>query len=198
MITRERGTVIVISAPSGAGKSTIIRRLKEELDNIVFSVSYTTRPKRQGEINGVDYYFVSEDVFKRMVERGEFLEYAKVYGHYYGTPLKQVLDAIEAGKDVILDLDHQGARAVRNALPDAVLVFIFPPSIEALRERLKQRKTDSEEVIETRLRNAMMEIEASTEYDYWVLNDDIEKALNEVKAIVIAERCRRTNYRWRT
>ncbi len=198
MIRKKRGTLFVISAPSGAGKTTLIKRLLSSLDNITFSISYTTRPKREGEREGVDYYFVDEEKFRDMIDRDEFLEYAVVYGNYYGTPKRPVLESLERGIDVILDIDSKGARAVREKLEDAVLIFIFPPSMEVLIERLKSRGTDSEEVIERRIREAELEIEASSIYDYWILNDDLEKAYEELKSIVIAERCRKERWElWR-
>lgn len=198
MIRKKRGTLFVISAPSGAGKTTLIKRLLSSLNNITFSISYTTRPKREGEREGVDYYFVDEEKFRDMIDRDEFLEYAVVYGNYYGTPKRPVLESLERGIDVILDIDSKGARAVREKLEDAVLIFIFPPSMEVLIERLKSRGTDSEEVIERRIREAELEIEASSIYDYWILNDDLEKAYEELKSIVIAERCRKERWElWR-
>ena len=198
MIRKKRGTLFVISAPSGTGKTTLIKRLLSSLDNVTFSISCTTRPKREGEKEGVDYYFVDEETFRSMIDRDEFLEYAVVYGNYYGTPKRPVLESLEKGIDVILDIDSKGARAVKEKLRDAVLIFIFPPSMEVLIERLRSRGTDSENVINRRIRDAKLEIEASIIYDYWILNDDLEKAYNELKSIVIAERCRKERWElWR-
>ncbi|MGB9668059.1 MAG: guanylate kinase [Thermosulfidibacteraceae bacterium] len=194
MIRRKRGTLFVISAPSGTGKTTIIKRLLSTFDDIYFSVSYTTRPKRNGEIEGVDYVFVDEKTFKDMVEADEFLEYAVVYGNYYGTPKRPVLERIERGIDVVLDIDTAGAMSVKEKVEDTVLVFIFPPSIDTLVERLRLRGTESEEVMRKRISQAMVEIERSNIYDYWVLNDSIDRAFEELKSIVIAERCRRKRF----
>ncbi len=186
-----RGLVLVVSAPSGAGKTTLCRRLLQEDREISFSVSYTTRPPRPNERNGVDYFFVSREEFQALIEAGAFLEWAEVHGHLYGTSKEQVMQALEEGKDVLLDIDVQGAAQVRKALgQDAVLVFVLPPSFEELERRLRKRSTEDESVIQRRLRNARQEIARAPEFDYLVLNDDLSLALKTLLAILNAERQR--------
>lgn len=190
MIRRERGIIFVVSAPSGTGKTTLCKRLIEEDEEIVFSVSYTTRAPREGEIDGKDYFFVSEKEFRRMIEKGEFAEYAVVYGNYYGTSKRFLEERVERGIDVLLDIDTQGAEKIFSIYPDAVGIFIFPPSIDELRKRLVQRGTDPDEVIERRIKEAKKEIEKAYMYHYWIVNDDLNKAFEKLKSIVTAERCR--------
>ncbi|HUU12649.1 MAG TPA: guanylate kinase [Terriglobia bacterium] len=186
-----RGSIIVISAPSGAGKSTLIRRLMDSLSGLKFSVSTTTRPRRRGEKNGRDYIFVSRQRFKRMVAASQFVEWADVFGHLYGTSWKQLRAAQEAGYDVILDIDVQGHRQVRMQLPEAVSVFILPPSFRELERRLRRRHSDSSEVIARRLSEARKEIRHWPEYDYLVVNDRLAKATRALRAVVEAARLRR-------
>lgn len=186
-----QGSVIVISAPSGAGKSTLIRRLRTSLSGLTFSISCTTRPPRPGEKDGRDYYFMSTPRFKCMIAEGEFVEWARVYGHLYGTPWKRVRAAREAGRDVLLDIDVQGHRQVRRRLPDAVSVFVLPPSLRELGRRLRQRSSDPPEVIERRLAAARKEIAHWTEYDYLVVNDRVSRATQALRAVVLATRLRR-------
>jgi guanylate kinase len=185
-----KGLLIVVSAPSGTGKTTLCRMLLKEFENMEFSVSYTTRPPRKGEVNGKDYFFVSREEFERMVEEGDFLEWANVYGNLYGTSKSQVLKALEEGKDILLDIDVQGALQVKKNLPEAVLIFIMPPSFEELEKRLRSRGTDSEEVIEKRLNVAKEEIKKAPFYDYIVVNDVLDVAFNKLKAIITAEKCK--------
>jgi len=185
------GSVIVISAPSGAGKSTLIRRLRTSLSGLTFSISCTTRPPRPGEKDGRDYYFMSTPRFKRLIAEGEFVEWARVYGHLYGTPWKRVRAAREAGRDVLLDIDVQGHRQVRRRLPDAVSVFVLPPSLRELGRRLRQRSSDPPEVIKRRLAAARKEIAHWTEYDYLVVNDRVSRATQALRAVVLATRLRR-------
>jgi len=186
-----RGSIIVISAPSGAGKSTLIRRLMDSLSGLKFSVSTTTRPRRRGEKNGRDYIFVSRQRFKRMIAASQFVEWADVFGHLYGTSWKQLRAAQEAGYDVILDIDVQGHRQVRMQLPEAVSVFILPPSFRELERRLRRRHSDSSEVIARRLSEARKEIRHWPEYDYLVVNDRLAKATRALRAVVEAARLRR-------
>ncbi len=187
---KKRGQMIVLSGPSGAGKSTVIAELLSERSDIYFSVSFTTRKPRMGEEDGVNYNFVSEETFQAMVERNEFLEYAKYVDHYYGTSLKVIEEKLDAGIDVLLDIEVQGAAKVREKCPGAVLIFIFPPSVEELSRRLHGRHTDSEEVIEGRLRQAQIECSEIPNYDYLVVNDTVSKAAAEIMAILTAEGCR--------
>lgn len=185
-----KATLFIVSAPSGAGKTSLLKRLKQELDQVVISVSHTTRPKRPGEIDGQDYYFVSQETFIRMLAEDAFLEYAKVFDYYYGTSRKQVMENLARGLDVILEIDWQGARQVKARLPASRSIFILPPSREALERRLRQRGQDSEATIAKRLAGARTEISHYAEYDYLVVNDDFEQALAQLKSILIADRLR--------
>lgn len=190
MIKRKKGIIFVVSAPSGAGKTTFCRRVLSELEGIVFSVSYTTRPPRENEVHGRDYFFVSREEFLRMVEEGKFVEYAEVYGNLYGTSKEFIEGYVERGVDVLLDIDVQGAEKILSYYSDAVGIFIFPPSLEVLRQRLLKRGTDAPEVIEKRLKVAEKEIEKADMYHYWVLNDEFEEAYTVFKSIFLAERSR--------
>jgi guanylate kinase len=190
-IPAARGSIIVISAPSGSGKSTLIRRLMAASPGLRFSISYTTREPRMMEEDGRDYYFVSRLIFERMVSRGEFVEWAEVYGHLYGTAHKQLQAAQEAGYDILLDIDVQGHQQVRQRLPEAVSVFILPPSFQELSRRLRERHSDAPEDIERRLETAREEIAHWVEYDYLVVNDNLNDATQALRAIVRAARFRR-------
>jgi len=190
MLSRERGLLIVISAPSGTGKTTLTRMLLKEFPNIEFSISFTTRKPRPGEVNGKDYWFISREEFLKRIEEGDFLEWAEVYGNLYGTSKSQVLKALNEGKDVLLDIDTQGALQVKENFPEAVLIFILPPSLEELERRLRNRGTDPEEVIEKRLKIAREEIKRAKFYDYIVVNDVLEVAYNKLKSIISAEKCK--------
>lgn len=186
----ERGNLIVVSAPSGAGKSSLTQRVLKRVEDLQFSVSYTTRELRGSEQNGVDYQFVSEDEFASMRERGEFLECAEVHGHLYGTHVNSVEEMLGRGFDVILDIDVQGAEQIRRRVPDAILIFILPPSREVLEARLQTRNLNHPEDIERRLRNAAIEVQLYERFDYVVVNDDLDRALAQVEAIIVGERCR--------
>ncbi|MCD6213778.1 MAG: guanylate kinase, partial [Candidatus Desulfofervidus sp.] len=190
-----KGDIFVISAPSGTGKTTLVRLLLSRFPTLSFSISYTTRLPRPGEVDGQHYFFVSEKEFKRSIARGEMLEWAKVYGHYYGTPLHFVKEKIAAGKDVILDIDIQGAQEVKKKIPEAILIFIIPPSWEELQRRITNRSTDSLEVIKKRLKAARKEIKVARDFDYIVINDILENALQELTSIIQATKAR-TNKRW--
>jgi len=183
-----RGSLFIISAPSGAGKTTLARSLNEALPSTAFSISHTTRPQRRNETHGVDYYFVSEREFREMVDRGEFLEHARVFGNWYGTSKAAVRELMEQGKTVLLDIDWQGARDVRRKIPGCGSIFILPPSREELERRLRSRGQDSDEVIARRMEQARDEIQHADEYDFVVVNDDFERALQELCAIVSGER----------
>jgi guanylate kinase len=180
----------VISGPSGVGKTTVIERLIAADPLLCASISATTRPPRPGEVSGRDYFFVVRDVFEQMKAR-ELVEWADVHGELYGTPRRFVDQALDGGRDVILNVDIQGGDSVKRAFPGAVTVFIFPPSHEILEQRMRQRGEVSESDLETRLRNAKKEISGSVNYDYVVVNDDLERTVAAVQAIITAERCRR-------
>jgi len=188
---RGRGSIIVISAPSGTGKSTLVKRLMAAAPNLGFSVSYTTRPPRAGEKNRRDYFFVSRRQFERMAARGEFVEWANVFGHLYGTAKKQIRAAQKRGQDILLDIDVQGHRQVRRKLPEAVSIFVLPPSFRELERRLRHRHSDMPEVIARRLQTARREITHWPEYDYLVVNDHIVGAGKALLAVVEAARFRR-------
>ena len=188
-----RGLMLVLSSPSGAGKTTLSRRILESDAGIVMSVSATTRAKRSNEVEGRDYVFVSPEEFERMVRNGEFLEYASVFDHQYGTPKKPVMAALAAGRDVLFDIDWQGTQQLKErAREDLVSVFVLPPSHQELERRLKTRAQDSEEIVAARMAKAASEISHWPEYDYVVVNDDVERAHAKVLAILEAERARRS------
>lgn len=185
--------MLVLSSPSGAGKTTIARRLRDDDKGIEMSISHTTRPKRNGEKDGKDYHFVDREIFTRMRDQGEFLEWAVVFDNYYGTTLKPVEHALAAGRDVLFDVDWQGAQSLRDDSPDDVVtVFILPPSGKALERRLTERAQDAPEIVAARMRGASNEIQHWGEYDYVVINHDIDQALAAVRAILAAERLRCT------
>ncbi len=184
------GLLLVLSGPSGAGKGTLVDRLVAARPECVFSISATTRPRRSTEVEGVQYEFVAKDEFERRRSAGLFLEWAEVHNQLYATPAKFVDERVRAGRVVVLDVDVQGGASVRRARKDAVSVFVYPPSIDALRQRLLKRDTDAPDVVETRLKNAPGELAEWREYDYLVLNDDLEQAVARLTAIVDAERAR--------
>lgn len=184
------GTLYIVSAPSGAGKTSLLKALVERDPRIRVSISHTTRAKRPGEVDGVDYHFVDVDLFARMIGEGAFVEHAQVFGNFYGTSEQAVREVLSTGDDVVLEIDWQGARQVRRRFPGAVSVFILPPTPEALRERLTGRGQDSAEVIERRMADARSEMEHYPEYDYLVINDRFEQALEELGAVVISQRLR--------
>jgi len=180
---RRRGRLFVIAAPSGAGKTSLVRALMEREPSLRFSISYTTRQQRPTETHGRDYFFVSRDEFEAMVERGEFLEHARVFDNYYGTARAQVEASLAAGQDLILEIDWQGAQQIRRQLPECISIFILPPSRGELERRLRGRGTDAEEVIQRRLRDAAADMTHWAEFDYVVVNDDFAQALAELQAI---------------
>ncbi len=188
-----RGLLIILSSPSGAGKSTLARRLREWDTDIQFSVSGTTRPPRNGEVDGKDYHFVDEATFKKMVADGEMLEHAHVFGNFYGSPKGPVEAAIQAGKDVLFDIDWQGAQQIANSplAPHVLSIFLLPPSIVELRRRLESRGQDSEETIARRMTRSWDEISHWDSYDYVLVNDDLEETEKRLQTIVQAERMRR-------
>ncbi len=184
------GILFIITGPSGAGKTSILKRVMKEVENLEFSVSYTTRPRRPGEVDGRDYFFVDEERFKKMVEEGEFLEWAIVHGYYYGTSKKFIDERLEKNGDLLLDIDVQGALNVKRMNLDMVSVFIAPPSLEDLEKRLRKRGTDSEYDLKRRLEDAKWELSKISEFEYLIVNDFLEKSVEKLKAIIIAERMR--------
>ncbi|MCT7610408.1 guanylate kinase [Aliarcobacter butzleri] len=180
----KKGAILIISGPSGCGKSTLLKEVYKNISDYYFSISTTTREPRVGEINGVDYFFVSKEEFEEDIKKGNFLEYAKVHDNYYGTSLKPIIQALNEGKLVIFDIDVQGHHLVRKKMNDSVTsVFITTPSLKVLEERLNNRNSDSLEVIEKRVRNAKKEIEFFDEYDYFIVNENLESASNELVSI---------------
>ena len=186
-----RGMLIVVSSPSGGGKGTLIDRVLKTVPGLAFSISYTTRAPRGSEQDGREYFFVDEPAFRAMTERGEFLEWADVYGHLYGTAALQVARERAEGHDIILEIDVQGAESIRHAVPDAVSIFILPPSFELLRDRLVARATDSAADLERRLKGAPAEVAQYEHFDYVILNDDINRASQQLASVIYAERARR-------
>jgi len=179
-----RGHLYVVAAPSGAGKTSLVRALMQREPTLRFSISYTTRARRPNELDGRDYFFVTQEEFAAMVARGEFLEHARVFDNSYGTALAQVQASLEAGQDLILEIDWQGAQQVRAALPECVTIFVLPPSRAELERRLRGRGTDAEDVIQRRLHDAASDMAHWAEFSYVVVNDDFERALGELQAIV--------------
>ena len=194
---RRRGMMVVLSSPSGAGKTTLTRRLLRENPNMSMSVSATTRAPRSGEVDGVDYYFVDKRGFEEMREKSDFLEHAKVFDNYYGTPRAPVENALSQGRDIIFDIDWQGAQQLTQAAADdLVKIFILPPDMAQLEERLRTRASDSSEVIAKRMSKSEAEISHWAEYDYVIVNDDLEEALGELRTILQAERLKRKRQLW--
>ena len=186
------GTLYILSAPSGAGKTSLVKALLQQDDQVGVSVSHTTRAMRPGEVDGVDYNFVSMDDFNALIEQGQFLEYAEVFGNKYGTSQQWVKEQLAGGRDVILEIDWQGAEQVRRLMPEAVTLFILPPSRAALRERLNARGQDSDEVIEGRMAEATNEMSHYLEYDYLLINDDFDTALQQLASLFRARRLRQS------
>lgn len=183
-----KGFLLVISGPSGCGKGTICKKILERNEKLVFSVSATTRMPRKGEVEGVNYFFINEEKFGKMVENNEFLEYANVHGNLYGTPRKFVLEQVENGEIVILEIDVQGALQVKKSYREAVFIFLLPPSMSELKNRIKKRGTETEEDIDIRLKNAFKELEFVDEYDYIVINDEVMNAVAKTETIIGAEK----------
>ncbi len=189
--------VIIVSAPSGSGKTTIINHLLEKMPGVKRSVSYTTRPPREGEKQEEDYIFLSREEFEKRIEKGELLEWEENFGHYYGTSKAQLDEAIEKKEDLILSIDVKGARKVREKIPESISIFVMPPSVEELRSRLEGRNTDQETDVSQRLKESEREIASSDEYDYVIVNEEIEKAVDELYSIIEKERQNRQKMRKR-
>ncbi|MCR4419975.1 MAG: guanylate kinase [Clostridia bacterium] len=185
-----RGLLLVVSGPSGAGKGTVCRELRRRVPSLKYSISATTRPPRPGEQQGVDYYFVSEEEFLRFRAENRLLEWARIHDHYYGTPRQPVVEALTRGEDILLEIDVQGAKQVKEGLPEAVTVFLLPPSYQELCRRLRTRGTEDAEQIGRRLQVARGEMEEAVHYDYLVVNDYVNLAADRIEAIILAEKCR--------
>jgi guanylate kinase len=184
----KRGKLYIVSAPSGAGKTSLLKALTAKIESISTSISTTTRPKRSGEVEGTDYYFVSVEEFSSMIEQGDFLEHAEVFGNFYGTSKTYLTDVLESGQNLVLEIDWQGAQQIRKQLPDAVSIFILPPSKEELARRLKRRAQDNEQVINDRMASAIEEISHYDEYDFIVMNDEFELALADLESIILTNK----------
>jgi guanylate kinase len=188
---KRQGLLIVLSGPSGVGKGTVCTALRRLSPELVYSVSATTRKPRQGEVDGVNYFFKTREQFMQMIERGELLEWAEYVGNYYGTPAEFVRRTIESGQDIILEIDVQGAMQVKRNFPNGVFIFLTPPSLDELRLRIEGRGTESDDVIRERMRAAREEMSLMAEYNYAVINDDVESACRRIQAIITAEHCRK-------
>jgi len=190
----DRGALFVVSGASGTGKTTLVREALRRMPGLGFSVSATTRPPRDGEVEGRDYLFVSPERFGQMVAEGELLEWAEVYGNRYGTPRGPVVETMARGESILLDIDVQGARQVARALPESISIFLLPPDMAAIESRLRRRSTDSDAVIARRLAEARQQLEGASEVRYLVVNDDLESAHDQLQAILVAELCRRERH----
>jgi len=188
----KKGQIYVFSGPSGAGKSTLVQRLRQRIKDLGYSVSYTSRAPRGGEVDGIDYHFVDRDTFCRMIDNGFFVEWATVYGDLYGTSVSGLLSQIDRGIDVLLDLDYQGAESMKAYFKESVLVYILPPSLEILEKRLRERATDNDKIIDERLKQALDEIRKCSIYDYIIINDDLEDAVEKAISIIQADSCHRS------
>ncbi|HKL74785.1 MAG TPA: guanylate kinase [Halanaerobiales bacterium] len=182
-----KGILFVLSGPSGVGKGTVLEALMKNFKEVEYSVSATTRERRPGEIDGEDYFFISEERFKELKKNDKFIESAKVHNNYYGTPKKYVDRTLAEGKDIILEIDIQGAKQVKEKYPNAVFIFLKPPSIEELKNRLQKRNTENDKTKKVRLKNAKTEIQEISEYDYTILNDEVENAVSELKRVILKE-----------
>ena len=190
-----KGLLLVVSGPSGAGKGTICKALLNKNDQIKLSVSATTRKPRNGEVHGVNYFFIEKEEFAKMIENGEFLEYAQIYDNFYGTPKAAIIECLEKGQDVILEIEMQGARQIKEVYPEGVFIFVLPPSLEELKSRIVGRGTETQEEIEKRFSCAFEEINQIVNYDYFIVNEDIEKSVSDVEVIICAEKNKVTRYK---
>jgi guanylate kinase len=185
---KSRGSLFIVSAPSGAGKTTLCKKIVSSLPDLKFSVSYTTRQPRRGEVNNRDYTFISREEFRSMIGGGEFIEWAEVHGEFYGTSMKRLEELIDSGNDVILDIDTKGAMQIKEKYKEGTYIFVLPPSMDVLKKRLAKRMTDSKEEVGKRLKTAVSEIRTYGKYDYVIINDVLEKALKKFEAIIISHR----------
>lgn len=187
---KRKGALFIVCGPSGVGKGTVCKELLKNKPEIGLSISATTRERRKGEVEGVNYYFIKKSKFEEMIENDEFLEYAQVYDNFYGTPQKYVLEELNKGKDIILEIDPQGAMQVKEKFPEGIFIFLLPPSMQELKNRITTRGRDSEDNIKRRLKCAYDEIDFIKEYDYYIINDELPKAVNSLISIIEAESCR--------
>ena len=186
----KRGLLIVVSGASGTGKGTVCKKILAEMPEVAYSISATTRAPRPNEIDGREYYFLTCDEFKAWIAEGKFLEFADVYGNFYGTPLNKIEERLNRGEDILLEIDVQGALNVKNKCPDGIYIFLLPPSLEELKRRIEGRGTETTESLQRRLANAIAEIKIGREYNYAVVNDSVDNAVAKIKAILVAERCK--------
>ncbi len=186
----ERGLLIVVSGASGTGKGTVCKKILDDMPQVAYSISATTRTPRPGEVDGREYYFLSRDEFTAWIDGGKFLEFAEVYGNFYGTPLNKIEERLNRGEDILLEIDVQGALNVKRKCPDGVYIFLLPPSLHELKRRIEGRGTETPESLRRRLANAVAEIEIGREYTYVVVNDSVERAAAQIEAIIAAEKCR--------
>lgn len=194
-MVKRKGLLLVVSGPSGAGKGTICKSILEQNDHIKLSVSATTRKPRTGEVHGVNYFFIEKEEFKTMIEQGEFLEYAQIYDNFYGTPKSAIMETLEKGQDVILEIEMQGARQVKEVYPEGIFVFVLPPSLKELKNRIVGRGTETAEEIEKRFSCAFEEIKQIDDYDYFIVNQDVEKSVKELESIISSEKNKVTRYK---
>jgi len=194
-MVKRKGLLLVVSGPSGAGKGTICKALLNKNDQIKLSVSATTRKPRTGEVDGVNYFFIEKEKFTQMIENGEFLEYAQIYDNFYGTPKAAIMECLEKGQDVILEIEMQGASQIKEVCPDGVFIFVLPPSLEELKNRIVGRGTETAEEIEKRFSCAFDEINKIVDYDYFIVNDDVEKSVKQVEGIILSEKNKVTRYK---
>lgn len=194
-MVKRKGLLLVVSGPSGAGKGTICKAILDQNDQIKLSVSATTRKPRNGEVHGVNYFFLEKEEFTNMIEKGEFLEYAQIYDNFYGTPKSAIMETLDNGQDVILEIEMQGARQIKEVYPEGVFIFVLPPSLEELKSRIVGRGTETQEEIEKRFSCAFEEINQIVNYDYFIVNEDIEKSVSDVEAIICAEKNKVTRYK---